>query len=301
MSTKGSIFPCVASLQFQKQASSLHGVLAERSTTGDHKFKGEFGFAQAKPADVAKNGSFATQTIITVYCRPKSGLTADVLSNVVMQLWTHTSVVVVQSGNVLARAQFFAQAWASVIVDVPLPPPAAVSPPLEIAPPVVAEPPEAGTPPVARVPPVAEAPPAAALVPPVAEAPPATVVPPVAEAPPAAALVPPVGGTPAAVVPPVAEALPPVLPPVAEAPPVVVVPPVAAASRSICVSLLLQEQTQETTPNTRNSDPTLFFNMQSLIVLQLAIHRSDRRLAEHGVRRKRLLLEATWRATRPRR
>jgi hypothetical protein len=71
---------------------------------------------------------------------------------------------------------------------------------------------------------------------------------------------------PAAVVPPVTEALPPVLPPVAEAPPVAVVPPVTAASRSICVSLLLQEQTQETTPNTRNSDPTLFFNMKSLIV-----------------------------------
>jgi hypothetical protein len=363
MSTKGSIFPCVASLQFQKQASSLHGVLAERSTTGDHKFKGEFGFAQAKPADVAKNGSFATQTIITVYCRPKSGLTADVLSNVVMQLWTHTSVVVVQSGNVLARAQFFAQAWASVIVDVPLPPPAAVSPPLEIAPPVVAEPPAAeappvallppvaeappvallppvaeappvallpplaeappeallppvaGAPPVALLPPVAEAPPAAllppvaeappaALLPPVAEAPPVALLPPVAEAPPAVALVPPVveaPGLPAAVVPPVAEALPPVLPPVAETPPVVVVPPVTAASRSICVSLLLQEQTQKTTPSTGTSDPTLFFNMQSLIVLQLAIHRSDRRLAEHGVRRKRLLLEATWRATRPRR
>jgi len=231
----------VASSQFQKQASALHGVLAERSTTGDHKFKGEFGFAQAKPADVAKNGSFATQTIIAVYSRPNPGLTLDVLSNVVMQLWTHTSVVVEQLGKVLAMAQFFAQAWARVIVDVPVPPPAAVSPPLEIAPPVVAEPPEAGTTPVARVPPVAEAPPAAALVPPV-------------------------GGTPAAVVPPVAEALPPVLPPVAEAPPVVVVPPVAAASRSICVSLLLQEQTQETTPNTRSSDPTLFFNMKSLIV-----------------------------------
>ena len=265
MSTQGSMFPCVASPQFQSQASSLHGVLAGRSTTGDHKFKGEFGFAHLKPADVAKNGSFATQTIITVYCRPKSGLTLDVLSNVVMQLCTHTSVVVEQVSNPLARAQFFAQAWASVIVDVPVPPPAAVSPPLEVAPPVVAEPPAAEAPPVALLPPVAEAPPAVALVPPVAEAPPAAVVPPVDGRPP------------------------PVLPPVAEAPPVVVVPPVTAASRSICVSLLLQEQTQEATANTKTSDPTLFFNMQSLIVLRLAIHQSDRRLAEHGVRRKRLL------------
>jgi hypothetical protein len=241
MSTQGSIFPCVASLQFHSQASSLHGVSAERSTTGDHKFKGEFGFAHLKPADVAKNGSFATQTIITVYCRPKSGLTADVLSNVVMQLCTHTSVVVEQVSNPLARAQFFAQAWASVIVDVPVPPPAAVSPPLEVAPPVVAEPPAAEAPPVALLPPVAEAPPAVALVPPVAEAPPAAVVPPVDGRPP------------------------PVLPPVAEAPPAApVVPPVGFGN--IWLSLLLQDQTQETTPNTRTSDPTLFFNMKSLIV-----------------------------------
>jgi hypothetical protein len=149
------------------------------------------------------------------------------------------------------------------------------------------------------LPPVAEAP-TVVVVPPVAEALP-PVLPPVAEAPTVVAPVPPVAeGSPAAVAPPVAEALP-VLPPVAETPPVVVVPPVTAASRSICVSLLLQEQTQETTPNTRTSDPTLFFNMQSLIVLKLAIHQSDRRLAERGVRRKRLLLKATWRAARPRR
>ena len=274
MSTKGSIFPCVASLQFHAQASSLHGVSAERSTTGAHKFKGEFGFAQAKPADVAKNGSFATQTIITVYCRPKSGLTADVLSNVVMQLWTHTSVVVVHLGKVLARQQLCAHASANVVIGVAVA--AHVAPPLDTAPPVGAEPPAAEAPPVALLPPVAEAPPAVALAPPVAEAPPAAVVPPVP-------------GTP-----------PPVLPPVAEAPPAAPrVPPVGFGS--VWLSLLLQDQTQEAIPSTKTSDPTLFFNMKSLIVLRLAIHQSDRRLAEHGVRRKRLLLKATWRAARPRR
>jgi hypothetical protein len=39
---------------------------------------------------------------------------------------------------------------------------------------------------------------------------------------------------------------------------------------------------QEATPNTRTSDPTLFFNMLSL---------TGKRLADHGVRRKRLFLE----------
>ena len=106
--------------------------------------------------------------------------------------------------------QLCAQAWANVIVDVPVAPAAEV-PPLDIAPPVVAEPPVAATPPVA-------------LVPPVAEVPPAEVVPPVAEAP----------------VPPVPPGVPPgVLP-------------------------LPQAKTQEATPNTRTSDPTLFLNMQFL-------------------------------------
>ena len=88
--------------------------------------------------------------------------------------------------------QLCAQAWANVIVDVPVAPPVAGAPPLDIAPPVVAEPP-------------------AALVPPVAVVPPAAVVPPV----------------------------PVVLP-------------------------LPQAKTQEATPNTRTSDPTLFFIMESL-------------------------------------
>jgi hypothetical protein len=66
------------------------------SPPGDHKFKGEFGFAQTKAADEEKPGSVATQIIIFVYCLPKSALTADVLSNVFMQLCTHTSCVVEQ-------------------------------------------------------------------------------------------------------------------------------------------------------------------------------------------------------------
>jgi len=205
------MFPCVASSQFQSQIFCSHVELGTTSVpAGDHKFKGEFGFAQTKSADEEKAGSVATQTIISVYCRPKSALTADVLSNVVMQLWTHTSCVVEQVGDPVesraptAKVQLCAQAWANVIVDVPVAPPAAVSPPLDIAPPVVAEPPAAETPPVALAPPVAEAPPAVALVPPVG------------------------GTTPAAVVPPVAEALPPVLPPVAEAPPAA--PPVGFGS-----------------------------------------------------------------------
>src|SRR5450432_732068 len=141
-----------------------------------------------KPAAVAKYGLVAIQTIIVVYKRPKDGLTADVLSNVVWQFWTHTSIVVEQVANPLPREQFFVQAWANVSVD----PPAPEVPPLETAPPA---PPVAVEPPAALVPPVAEAPP----TPPVAEAPPA---PPAAEAPPA---------------PPVAEALPaaPVVPPAA--------------------------------------------------------------------------------------
>jgi hypothetical protein len=77
--------------------SSSHVELGTTSSpAGDHKFKGEFGFAQTKSADELKLGSVATQTIIVVYCFPKSGLRADVLSNVVMQLCTHTSCVVEQ-------------------------------------------------------------------------------------------------------------------------------------------------------------------------------------------------------------
>jgi hypothetical protein len=86
---------------------------------------------------------------MAVYCRPKSGLTADVLSYVVMQFCSHSVVVVEQLGNPLARAQAVAQAWANVIVDVPVAPPAAGTPPVEIAPPV--EPPASGVPPVALV------------------------------------------------------------------------------------------------------------------------------------------------------
>ena len=65
-----------------------------------------------------------------------------------------------------------------------------------------------------------------------------------------------------ALMPPVAKAPPAIalFPPVAEAPPAVVVPPVAEA----VVAPLPQDQTQEATPNTRTSDPTLFFNMQHL-------------------------------------
>src|SRR5450432_1180141 len=128
-----------------------------------------------KPAAVAKYGLVAIQTIIVVYKRPKDGLTADVLSNVVWQFWTHTSIVVEQVANPLPREQFFVQAWANVSVD----PPAPEVPPLETAPPA---PPVATEPAAPLVPPVADAPP-------VAEAPPA---PPVAEAPPVAPVVPPV-------------------------------------------------------------------------------------------------------------
>jgi hypothetical protein len=91
------MFPCVASPQFQEQMASSHVELGTTSVpAGDHKFKGEFGFAQTKAADVAKAGSVATQTIISVYCRPKSALTADVLSNVFRQLCSHTASVVEQ-------------------------------------------------------------------------------------------------------------------------------------------------------------------------------------------------------------
>ena len=126
MSTQGSMSPCVASLQFQSQICCLHGELIDGSTTGDHKFKGEFGFAQTKPADVENAGSVATQTIISLYCRPKSELTAYVLSNVVMQLCSHTASVVEHPDNPLARPQLCVHAWANVIVDVPVVPPAAV-------------------------------------------------------------------------------------------------------------------------------------------------------------------------------
>ena len=176
MSTQGSIFPSVASSQFQLQMSCSQS----ESGPGDHLFKARSGFAQTKSADEANFGLVATQIIMSVYCRPRSALTADVLSNVAMQLCSHTVVVVEQVANPLARAQFFEQAWANVIGDVPVVPPAAEAPPVDIAPPVVAEPPTARVPPVALVPPVAKVPLAVALVPPVAEALPAVVVPPVA-------------------------------------------------------------------------------------------------------------------------
>jgi len=100
MSTKGSVTPCVAPSQFQPQMSSSHVEFGTTSSpAGDHKFKGEFGLAQMKSVDEEKAGSVATQTIILVYCFPKSGLRADVLSNVVMQLCTHTSCVLEQVGD----------------------------------------------------------------------------------------------------------------------------------------------------------------------------------------------------------
>jgi hypothetical protein len=100
MSTKGSVTPCSAPSQFQPQMSSSHVEFGTTSSpAGDHKFKGEFGFAQMKSADELKLGSVATQTIILVYCFPKSGLRRDVLSNVVMQLCTHTSCVLEQVGD----------------------------------------------------------------------------------------------------------------------------------------------------------------------------------------------------------
>jgi hypothetical protein len=150
-----------------------------------------------------------------------------------MQFRSHSVIVVEQVGNPLARAQLFVQASANVIADVPVAPPVEGAPPVEIAPPLVAEPPATGAP-------------AAALVPPVPKVPPAAVVPPVAEAPPTSE------APPAAVVPPVAEA-PPVVP---SAPPVDLAP--------VLRPLLLQDHTQEATPNTRTSDPTLFFDMRSL-------------------------------------
>ena len=87
----------MASSQFQRQMASSHVELGFTSSpAGDHWFKGEFGFAQTKSADEEKLGSVATQTIIAVYCRPKSGLTAEVLLKVVVQFDTHTSCVVEQ-------------------------------------------------------------------------------------------------------------------------------------------------------------------------------------------------------------
>jgi hypothetical protein len=143
------------------------------SGPGDHLFKARSGFAQTKSAAVANFELFAMQIIIIVYCRPKEGLTADVLSNVVMQLCSHTVVVVEHVSNPLARAQFFLQASANVSVDIPPAPPAADEPPVALAPPVAEAPPP---------PPVALAPPPGAPAPPVAEAPPL----PVAGTPPAA-------------------------------------------------------------------------------------------------------------------
>ena len=226
MSTQGSIFPSVASSQFQLQMSCSQS----ESGPGDHLFKARSGFAQTKSADEVK--LVAMQIIMAMYCGPKSGSIRDVLSYVVMQLCSHSVVVVEQVGNPLARVQFFAQASANVIADFPVAPPAAGTPSVEIAPPVVAEPPAAGAPPVALVPPVAKVPPAVALVPPVAEPPPTP------EAPPAV-----------------------VVPPVAEAPPVPVVPPVDVAL--VLRPLPPQDQTQKATPNTNTRDRTLFSNMQS--------------------------------------
>jgi hypothetical protein len=120
--------------------SSSHVELGTASTpAGDHKFNGEFGFAQRKSADEEKAGSFATQTIIVVYCFPKSGLTAEVLSNVFIQLVTHTSCVVEQPVNPLARQQLCAQAWANVVmgvVDAPQAPLVPAAPPVALVPPV---------------------------------------------------------------------------------------------------------------------------------------------------------------------
>jgi hypothetical protein len=185
--------------------SSSHVELGTTSRpAGDHKFKGEFGFAQTKSADEEKAGSFATQTIIVVYCRPKSGLILDVLVNVVMQLCTQTSCVVEQPTNPLARAQLCAQAWANVVIAIPDAPPAA-EPPVDIEPPPVADPPAALAPPDAIPPPPA--------------------------------------------LPPIADAPPPVLPPVDVAPELLLLP---------------HDQTQEATPNTKTSCPTLLLDISSL-------------------------------------
>jgi hypothetical protein len=184
MSTQGSKFPSVPSLQFQSQISVLHGDITLASTTGDHLFKARSGFAQVKPADVAKAGSLATQTIMTVYCFPKSALTAYVLSYVFIQLCSHTASVVEQRANPLARAQLCAQAWANVVIGLAVAPPAAEAPPVAIAPPVVAEPPAAEAPPTLEPPAPAEVPPVPP-VPPVAVRPPVLVVPPTLVVPPA--------------------------------------------------------------------------------------------------------------------
>jgi hypothetical protein len=217
--------------------SCSQGESVEGPTTGDHLFKGAsggVGLAQTKSADEVK--LVAMQIIMAVYCPPKSSLnlgpSALVFSYVVMQFCSHSVVVVEQVGNPLARAQFFEQASANVIADVPVAPPAAGIPPVETAPPVVAEPPAVGAPPVALVPPVAKVPPAVALVPPVAEAPPTP------KAPPAVVVL-----------------------PVAEAPPAPVVPPVDVAP--VLRPLPPQDQTQKAAPNTSARDPRLFSNMQS--------------------------------------
>jgi hypothetical protein len=97
---------------------------------------------------VAKYGSVATHNIISVYCRPRSALTAYVLSYVFMQLCSHTASVVEQVANPLARQQLCAQAWANVVigvVDVPQAPPVAPVPPVPPVGPVVLPLPQAKT------------------------------------------------------------------------------------------------------------------------------------------------------------
>ena len=152
MSTKGSKFPVVPSLQFQSQIICSQS----ESGPGDHLFKARSGFAHTKPADVANFGLFATQIIIAVYWRPKDGLTADVLSYVVRQLCTHTAIVVEQPVKPLAREQFFVQASANVVMVPPVAASAPEVPPAEVAPPVPGlpfAPPEAPVvPPVPAVP-----------------------------------------------------------------------------------------------------------------------------------------------------
>jgi hypothetical protein len=157
MSTKGSIFPVVPSMQFQSQMSCSQS----ESGPGDHLFKARSGFAQTKSAGEANFGLVATHTIIAVYCRPRSGLTLDVLSNVVKQFCSHTAGVVEQVSNPLARAQFFAQAWAKVSV-VPVVPPAPEAPPVALVPPVAEAP---SLPPVAEAPPLPPVAPALSLLP----------------------------------------------------------------------------------------------------------------------------------------
>jgi hypothetical protein len=158
MSTKGSKFPGVPSLQFQLQMSCSQS----ESGPGDHLFNARSGFAHTKPDEVANFGLFATQTIMSVYWRPKDGLTADVLSNVVRQLCTHTAAVVEQPASPLAREQFFAQASASVVMAPPVDPSAPEVPPLEVAPPVPALP---SAPPEAPVVPPVDVIPALLLLP----------------------------------------------------------------------------------------------------------------------------------------